>query len=159
MKRRNFIAGLVGAAAALRPFRSLAQRPQRSVPLVGVIWIGAASAQIPVRFRDALLRGLREHSEGQNIAIEHRYYGDGAEQSMLRDCLTHAAPRDPKAFLEMMRDPARPYCGRTRRHVGRRTHWRTVRGGQGEWLPGTWRKESPNIRLSVRSLGKLLCVG
>ena len=60
MKRRNFIAGLAGAAA-LRPFASRAQRTQRSVPLVGVIWIGTASAQIPVRIREALLRGLREN--------------------------------------------------------------------------------------------------
>ena len=71
MKRRNFIAGLAGAAA-LRPFASRAQRTQRSVPLVGVIWIGTASAQIPVRIREALLRGLREngYDPDQSITIE-----------------------------------------------------------------------------------------
>jgi putative tryptophan/tyrosine transport system substrate-binding protein len=78
MKRRNFIAGLAGAAA-LRPFPSSAHRTQRNVPLVGVIWIGAASAQIPVRIKEALSRGLRENGyiEGQTIAVEHRYFGDG----------------------------------------------------------------------------------
>lgn len=76
MRRRDFIGGLAGAVA-LRPFSSRAQRPQRSVPLVGVIWIGTASAQIPVRIREALLRGLRDYSEGENIEVEHRYYGDG----------------------------------------------------------------------------------
>ena len=77
MRRREFIAGLAGAA--LRPIPASAQRPQRSVPLIGVIWIGTASDQIPVRIRDALLRGLREngYSEGQSITIEDRYFGDG----------------------------------------------------------------------------------
>jgi putative tryptophan/tyrosine transport system substrate-binding protein len=77
MKRRNFIAELVGAAA-LRPCPGSAQRPQRNVPLVGVIWIGTASAQIPVRVREAFLQGLREngYAEGQSITIEDRYFGD-----------------------------------------------------------------------------------
>src|SRR3954451_22127886 len=77
MKRRNFIAGLVGAAASW-PFSVAAQRSQRNVPLVGVISIGTASGQIPVRLREALLRGLHEngYSEGQNITIEERYFGN-----------------------------------------------------------------------------------
>jgi len=70
---------LVAGAATLHPTISYAQRNQRNVPLVGVIWIGTASAQIPVRIRDALRRGLREngYSEGQSITIEDRYFGDG----------------------------------------------------------------------------------
>src|SRR4051794_21636714 len=78
MKRRNFIAGLAGAAAS-RPFSGAAQRLQRSVPVVGVIWIGTTSAQIPARIREALIRGLRENgfSEGQNITLEERYFGNG----------------------------------------------------------------------------------
>jgi putative tryptophan/tyrosine transport system substrate-binding protein len=78
MRRRNFVAGLAGAAV-LRPFPGSAQRTQRNVPLVGVIWIGTASAQIPVRIREALLRGLRENGcvDGQSITIEDRYFGDG----------------------------------------------------------------------------------
>jgi len=43
MKRRNFIAGAIGAA--LPTFSVNAQRSQRNAPLVGVIWIGTASAQ------------------------------------------------------------------------------------------------------------------
>jgi putative tryptophan/tyrosine transport system substrate-binding protein len=79
MKRRNFIAGLAGAVA-LRPFPGSAQRPQRNGPLVGVIWLGTASDQIPVRVREAFLRGLRENgfTAGQNITIEDRYFGNGA---------------------------------------------------------------------------------
>jgi putative ABC transport system substrate-binding protein len=78
MKRRNFIAGLIGAAA-LCPFPGSAQRRQRNVPVVGIIWIGTASAQIPVRVREAFLQGLREngYAEGQSITIEDRYFGDG----------------------------------------------------------------------------------
>jgi putative tryptophan/tyrosine transport system substrate-binding protein len=78
MRRREFIAGLAGATA-LRPFASRAQRPQRNVPVVGVIWIGTASAQIPVRIREALLQGLREngYTPEQTITVEDRYFGDG----------------------------------------------------------------------------------
>ena len=75
MRRRGFIA-LVTGAAALHPIASYAQRTQRSVPVVGVIWIGTASAQIPVRIREALLQGLREngYTPGQNITVEDRYF-------------------------------------------------------------------------------------
>ena len=78
MKRRNFIVTLAGVAA-LRPTATSAQRPQRNVPLVGVIWLGTASDQMSVRIRQAFLRGLREngYSEGQSITIEDRYFGDG----------------------------------------------------------------------------------
>jgi putative tryptophan/tyrosine transport system substrate-binding protein len=77
MRRRDFIT-LVAGAAALHPSASHAQRPQRSVPLVGIVWIGTASDPIPVRNRDALVRGLRDngYSKGQSITIEDRYLGD-----------------------------------------------------------------------------------
>jgi putative ABC transport system substrate-binding protein len=79
MKRRNFIAGLVGTVS-LRPFPGGAQRSQRNVPVVGIIWIGTASAQIPVRVRDAFLHGLRENGYvvGQSITIVDRYFGDAS---------------------------------------------------------------------------------
>jgi ABC-type uncharacterized transport system substrate-binding protein len=79
MKRRDFIAGIAGAAA-LCPLPGSAQRPQRNVPLVGVIWLGAVSDQIPVRIRDAFLRGLRENGfrAGENVAVEDRYPESGA---------------------------------------------------------------------------------
>jgi hypothetical protein len=67
MKRRNFIAGLAGAWA-LRPNAVGAQRPQRNVPLVGVNWLGTASDQIPVRVREAFLRGLRENGFTAGLA-------------------------------------------------------------------------------------------
>jgi putative tryptophan/tyrosine transport system substrate-binding protein len=81
MKRRNFIAALAGVAV-LRPTATSAQRPQRNVPLVGVVWLGTASAQISVRAREAFLRGLREngYTEGQNIAIEDRYFGNSPDR-------------------------------------------------------------------------------
>jgi ABC-type uncharacterized transport system substrate-binding protein len=77
MRRREFIAGIAGACA-LRPNAVSAQRPQRNIPLVGLIWIGTASDQINIRNRDTFLRGLREngYSEGQSITIEDRYFGD-----------------------------------------------------------------------------------
>jgi len=61
MKRRTFIAGLAGVAA-LRPSPGRAQRPQRNVPHVGVIWLWTATAAITVRVREARVRGPRwEH--------------------------------------------------------------------------------------------------
>jgi len=81
MRRRNLIAALVGAALT-RPIGINAQRSQRSVPLVGVIWIGNASAQISVRVRETFLRGLREngYTDGQNVTIEDRYSGNYPDQ-------------------------------------------------------------------------------
>jgi putative tryptophan/tyrosine transport system substrate-binding protein len=78
MRRREFIAGIAGAWA-IRPNAVSAQRPQRNIPVIGVIWIGSASAQIPVRIREALLRGLREngYNPGETITVEDRYFGDG----------------------------------------------------------------------------------
>src|SRR5437868_5617423 len=77
MKRRNFMAALAGVAV-LRPAATNAQRPQRSVPLVGVIWVGTASAPISVSNREAFLRGLRENGYivSQNITVEERYSGN-----------------------------------------------------------------------------------
>jgi putative ABC transport system substrate-binding protein len=78
MKRRNFISGLAGVAVS-RPSPGRAERPQRNVPVVGVIWLWTATAPITVRVRAALVRGLRENGyvEGQNIMIEDRYLLDG----------------------------------------------------------------------------------
>jgi putative tryptophan/tyrosine transport system substrate-binding protein len=74
MRRRAFLV-LVGGAMVAAPLAARAQRPQRSMPLVGAIWPGEPSAPISVRVREAFLRGLREdgYVEGQNIVIEHRY--------------------------------------------------------------------------------------
>jgi putative tryptophan/tyrosine transport system substrate-binding protein len=80
VRRRNFIVGLAGAAA-LNSFSSRAQRLQRNLPLVGVIWLGSASDQINAGARDAFLRGLRENgfAAGENIAIEDRYSGSAPD--------------------------------------------------------------------------------
>jgi putative ABC transport system substrate-binding protein len=70
MRRREFIAGLGGAAAW--PVVARAQQP--TIPVIG--WLGGQSADddyknITVPF----LQGLKEagYVEGQNVAIEYRY--------------------------------------------------------------------------------------
>jgi putative ABC transport system substrate-binding protein len=82
MRRRQFIALLGGAAAAL-PVAAHGQQAPRTVPLIGALYPGESSAPTSVGSRDAFQQGLREvgYIEGQNIAIEHRYAKDSDEAS------------------------------------------------------------------------------
>ena len=66
-RRREFIAGLAGAAAW-----SLAARAQQvAVPVIGYLSPQSADKIVTVPF----LRGLKEagYVDGQNVAIEYRY--------------------------------------------------------------------------------------
>jgi putative tryptophan/tyrosine transport system substrate-binding protein len=71
MRRRDFIAGLGGAATwpAFRPSGTLAQQPAR--PVIGYLSTFAAIGLAPAAFR----KGLAEAGfiEGQNVAIEYRW--------------------------------------------------------------------------------------
>src|SRR6202795_5108659 len=70
MRRREFIAGLGGAAAW--PLAARAQQP--AVPVIG--YLGSQSADDEYKnFTVPFLRGLKEtgYVEGQNVAVEYRY--------------------------------------------------------------------------------------
>jgi len=69
MRRRDFIAGLTGLAAAW-PLQARAQQP---IPVVG--YLSARSPEDTGHLVDAVRRGLREEGfvEGQNVVIEYRY--------------------------------------------------------------------------------------
>jgi putative ABC transport system substrate-binding protein len=70
MRRREFIAGLGGAAA----WPVLAQAQQRALPVIG--WLSEQSAEDDYKDRIVpFLQGLKEtgYVEGQNVAIEYRY--------------------------------------------------------------------------------------
>jgi putative ABC transport system substrate-binding protein len=71
MRRRDFIAGLGGAAAA-SPLMLRAQQP--AMPVVG--FLSAQSAEVD--YKDTtipFLQGLKEagYVEGRNVAVEYRY--------------------------------------------------------------------------------------
>jgi putative tryptophan/tyrosine transport system substrate-binding protein len=68
MRRRDFIAGLGGAAAL--PF---AVRSQQAMPTIG--YLSAGARQTDSRTVDSLRQGLKEQGfvEGQNVAIEYRW--------------------------------------------------------------------------------------
>jgi putative ABC transport system substrate-binding protein len=69
MRRRDFIAGLGGAAAW--PVVARAQQPP--MPVIG--FLGSQSADDPTNFTVAFLQGLKEtgYILGQNVAVEYRY--------------------------------------------------------------------------------------
>jgi putative ABC transport system substrate-binding protein len=70
MRRREFIAGLAGAAASSAlPLVARAQQP--AMPVIGYLGIGFADDDFTVPF----LQGLKEtgYVEGQNVAVEYRW--------------------------------------------------------------------------------------
>ena len=68
MRRREFIAGLGGAAA----WPLVARGQQQAMPVVGVLYSGLAPTP---KLKEAFLRGLREqgYTEGRNVTIEYRF--------------------------------------------------------------------------------------
>ena len=71
MRRRDFIKGIAGSAAAW-PVKTQAQ--QTSVPVVGFLSANAPDAALP-KFVPAFVHGLGEGGfiDGQNVAIEYRW--------------------------------------------------------------------------------------
>jgi putative tryptophan/tyrosine transport system substrate-binding protein len=68
MRRREFIAGLAGAAAL-----PLVARAQQAVPVVGFVYAGSAndSAGYAAAFRKGLVQ--TGYIEGQNVTVEYHY--------------------------------------------------------------------------------------
>src|SRR5215470_3788445 len=70
LQRREFIAGLGGAAAAW-PLAARAQ--QRAMPVIG--YLSSRTADSDASMLVSLCRGLGDvgHAEGRNVAIEYRF--------------------------------------------------------------------------------------
>jgi putative ABC transport system substrate-binding protein len=77
LRRREFIAGLGGAAAW--PIAARAQ--QRAMPVIG--YLSGRTADIDVSMLDALRRGLADvgYAEGRNVAMEYRF-ADGRDDRL-----------------------------------------------------------------------------
>src|ERR1043165_3069133 len=74
MRRRNFLGGLAGAAAAW-PLLAHAQQGAK-IPRIGILAPGPSEGPDASRATfNALVTGLRElgYTEGQNIVIERRF--------------------------------------------------------------------------------------
>jgi putative tryptophan/tyrosine transport system substrate-binding protein len=78
MRRRDFVRVFGGAVAAW-PVAARAQQKSKAKPLIGALWLGEPSAKITLSLKNSFARGLAEegYTEGNNIAVEHRYYFDG----------------------------------------------------------------------------------
>ena len=79
MKRRKFIALLIGTAAAW-PFASRAQQ-RKAMPRVGVLW-HAANAKEEEEYLGALTKAFHElgYFEGKSIEMEHRFPAEQPER-------------------------------------------------------------------------------
>ena len=143
MRRREFIAAIAGIAAS-RPFAASAEGPRRSVPLVGIIWLGNPSTPVSLRSREAFQRGLRENGYvvGQNIAIEERFSADPEElraavEQLVRlnvDVISAAgtqAALAAKHATDTIPMSAEPWL------IQWATDWLLVSPGQGEMSPAT----------------------
>jgi putative ABC transport system substrate-binding protein len=69
MRRRDFVAGLTGAAA----WPVVAQAQQAAVPVVG--FVNGGSAEAALRNVAAFRKGLNEtgHDEGRNVTVEYHW--------------------------------------------------------------------------------------
>ena len=78
LRRRDFIAGLGGAAVAARPLYASAQPP--AIPVIGYLSFGSPEANASTEFGspEEFLRRLKEagYDEGRNVAIEFRWGND-----------------------------------------------------------------------------------
>jgi putative tryptophan/tyrosine transport system substrate-binding protein len=69
MRRREFLAGLGGAAAW--PLAARAQQP--ALPVVGLVTVGSADSS--AGYNAAFRKGLGEtgHVEGRNVTVEYHF--------------------------------------------------------------------------------------
>src|SRR5262245_47685594 len=83
MKRRAFIAGLGGAAAAGSVFWPVLARPEVSSKRPTIAWIAPGTREVGASFIESFLRGMREfgHVEERSFDMVYRF-GDGYQERL-----------------------------------------------------------------------------
>src|SRR3974390_2508294 len=105
MKRRDFMAGLLLAAAA-RPVR--AQQPG-ATRRIGMLSPGGSEPSDPTfKMLNAFLEALQElgYTEGQNLAVERQYANGSSDR--LRELATELVTRKPDIIVAFSTTAARP---------------------------------------------------
>src|SRR5215217_4945140 len=106
MKRREFVAGLAGAAAW--PVVGRAQQPNR-MRRIGILSPGGPEPSDPTfNMLEAFLQGLHElgYREGQNLTVE-RHYANGTS-SRLRELAAELVGHKPDAIVALSTTAALP---------------------------------------------------
>src|SRR5262249_928822 len=103
IRRRKFLATLVGGAAAVWPIAARAQ--QLAMPVVG--FLGAPSAAPYARYIAAVHQGLKEvgYVEHQNVAMEYRWAD--AQYDRLPALAAHLVSRRVARIVPIGGAPAR----------------------------------------------------
>src|SRR5262249_26220369 len=80
MRRRDFIRGIAGSAAAW-PLAAHAQQSSNKIPVVGVLW-HAGSAEEEDIYLSVLVKAFHElgYDEGKNIHFDHRFPAENPER-------------------------------------------------------------------------------
>jgi putative tryptophan/tyrosine transport system substrate-binding protein len=97
MRRRDFVQGIVGSAAAW-PLAARAQQSRNKIPVVGVLW-HAGSAEEEDVYLSVVQKAFNDlgYIEGKNIHLDHRFPAENPER--FRSLARELADEKPDAII------------------------------------------------------------